>query len=1072
MRKAKAEFVSKHGHFWRVVREIIRWGALAVFIACVAIIFAESAVPAKQSGQQSGAVTDIIQDGINDGYDDVHLKEIQDFDIEISNQHINNVYHVQDIIRYEVTYTPVDTSYKNLIWSVNDPSLVSINEIKGEITCLLPGSVEITVKSEWKEELVKTLSFEIEEVLVESISVTNEKSISLNINDTHRIETSVLPNNAGNKKLIYSSSDDLIATVSPEGLVTANSAGNAVITISSESNPEAKDSISVEVNKSISYDVDKISHDDVHVYPSQTITSTGKFGPSGSTFSFDNLTVEKVDDVNNYLTISNGTINASKTSFTLKIKCANKTDIVDNDVVVKLTYNSNGTILEDTFVVHIHHIDQINSSYIDESKLTTNYSGKIYNNTYYSTTSNIVSDSITIKIPYTSEVTGAEYKFDKTGFTWTTPACVKVSSKNYKQIVIKPSVLAACSGEVTYTIKDIDGNNKTYTFTFEFVVVDDNSYIKDITFNTLYTLKHDSIYNSLYVNQEYEDVLSYSITAEGGKFNSSFASSGVYFSIPDTSLDKIEFIMDGDVPTGIKTLNNPGTAEILVVSKYETDIGYSNPTSVTIGITISDKPTKSIAYYNDNEIVDLDTPINIARDTEDIFVDFKLFNIVTLKDGQSFENEILMEYNCSIENDTIITYDPVSKLVHGINGGSTTITFSLDDPELVDLTKVVKIDVLYTPVDVNSIKLTFQATNNNIYNPYSPDFSKIPLGLTFNVLVEVNDDATNGAMGFSSSNPEIIEIDAETGVSKAVAVGTATIKVYSIEEPEIFVEKTITVTNTTSPFELFIDYEDDDKKMQTLKGDEFKVTLNNVTKLPSSYSAKLSYGESYRIRIIPKTTSSSTTLTYTYIGANADEKIATIDKAGYISTKAVGKQSIRITYGDPDCIQKYSVDLNLEVERSALLAYSELHTFIRKLFGHYGLFLCTAIPAMMFVCLSFSSYWKKLIATGVTTVIGFAVAGFSELVQMYTPGRGPSWKDVGIDFGGFVTTTAIFAVLFLIIILVKHVLKLKKQKIEEKTEVKKECKSEAQLAYEKRKLEKKLSKENNKNKNNKNPKKK
>ncbi|MBR2106915.1 MAG: VanZ family protein, partial [Treponema sp.] len=78
-----------------------------------------------------------------------------------------------------------------------------------------------------------------------------------------------------------------------------------------------------------------------------------------------------------------------------------------------------------------------------------------------------------------------------------------------------------------------------------------------------------------------------------------------------------------------------------------------------------------------------------------------------------------------------------------------------------------------------------------------------------------------------------------------------------------------------------------------------------------------------------------------------------------------------------------------------------LHRIVRKLFGHYGLFLATALAGMIFICMTFKGWKNKIFATLVYSVIGFVVAGGSELIQKYTPGRGPSWKDVGIDFGGF-----------------------------------------------------------------------
>lgn len=1049
MKKKGIKIKKPRGKFYWL-HELIRWGAFSVFLACVIVIFAESAMPGGQSGQQSGNVTDVIEGGINNDYDDKNLIDIEGFDIYQSP--VKDYYYINDVIKYTITYYPTHTSYKNLIWNVNDTSLVTIDQTNSTITCLKAGTVEIEVTSEKEPGLRKNITFDIKEIPVESVTIP-DKTVTLNINGIYVINPTVLPDRASNKQVSYSSSNDAVATVDSNGVVTAKSAGTAEILVSSVSNPEVNTSLSVTVNKSISYDVNMISHKDVDIYPSQTITSTGTFGPKAATFSLNNLSIEKTGDTNNAITITKKSVNAAATSFSLTIKCKNDMSITDSDVHVKLSYDSNGVFYNTTFVIHIHHVEEINSSLIDESKITSSYEAKIYNNTYYTTATNKTADSITIKIPYLSSVTSAEYKYNKNLFTWETSSNVKISSKNYKQAVIKPNSLDECEGWVKYTPnKNID---YSITFTFKYVVVEDSSRISDITFNNLYTMEQDNMVNELFVDQEYLNVMNYKITATGGKFNSSFSSSGIYFSIPESSQDKIEFIYEDTTIVGIKTLNNPGTAEILAVSKYETDINYSNVTTRTIKFNITDKPNLSRVFVNDQEYVDLTTPIVLERD-EEIVVDYKVYNVVTLKNCDSVENEIILPFVSSIDDESVISYNNESKIIAGIAGGTANITFGLEDTSLASLNKTVSINVNYIPVDKNSIKMSFHTDTINEYNSPTSDFSKVPVGQSFHVEVEVNEDATNGTMQFASSDSEIIEIDQVTGEAIAKAVGTATITTYSIEDPSIYSEKTIKVVNTSSPFLIEID----DLDSKNFK--EQKDTYGTVV----SYDATLSYGKSYQIKIRPLIKCSSTKFTVEYKSAhgNVTEKIATLDQAGNISLKDIGTTTFKITFGDDDCLSKYSVYLNLKIERSTAYTTSQLHTLVRKLLGHYGLFLCTAIPGLIWIAMTFKSDWKKLIATGIYVVVGFTVAGVSELIQKFTPGRGPSWKDVGIDFAGFMTSIGVFVVCLFIFMLIKHLIKLHKAKVTASTEVQKQCKSEAQLAYEKRKLEKQLSKKSNKKK--------
>ena len=78
--------------------------------------------------------------------------------------------------------------------------------------------------------------------------VTMEKhSLSLNVEDSEQLYANVLPVNADNKKLIWTTSDSEIAEVDVDGNVTAKKCGVAFVKATSEDNPFATDSCKVTV---------------------------------------------------------------------------------------------------------------------------------------------------------------------------------------------------------------------------------------------------------------------------------------------------------------------------------------------------------------------------------------------------------------------------------------------------------------------------------------------------------------------------------------------------------------------------------------------------------------------------------------------------------------------------------------------------------------------------------------------------------------------------------------------------------------------------------------------------------
>jgi len=83
-------------------------------------------------------------------------------------------------------------------------------------------------------------------VPVSSVSVT-PTTLSVAINQTFQLTPTVLPSNASNQNLTWSSSNSTIATVSSSGLVTGKGVGNANITVTSAADPSKTSTCAVTV---------------------------------------------------------------------------------------------------------------------------------------------------------------------------------------------------------------------------------------------------------------------------------------------------------------------------------------------------------------------------------------------------------------------------------------------------------------------------------------------------------------------------------------------------------------------------------------------------------------------------------------------------------------------------------------------------------------------------------------------------------------------------------------------------------------------------------------------------------
>ena len=99
--------------------------------------------------------------------------------------------------------------------------------------------------------------------------------------------------------------------------------------------------------------------------------------------------------------------------------------------------------------------------------------------------------------------------------------------------------------------------------------------------------------------------------------------------------------------------------------------------------------------------------------------------------------------------------------------------------------------------------------------------------------------------------------------------------------------------------------------------------------------------------------------------------------------------------------------------------------FIRKAIGHFGIFLVLGLFA---VGVYFSFINKRVLTLILLFGSGFLVAAISEFIQIFADSRGPSIKEVMIDYSGYLIGNGIVILFMFIIYSVK---KNKKRKLEE-----------------------------------------
>lgn len=974
-----------------VFKNIVQYLFLLLYIVCAVLIFVESAMPGSKSAKQSNDFTGLFEDEINDNYDSQRIKEIKDFGVSFykdKDESIildlsNSTFYVGDTIYYNFTYIPQDTSFKGINIDC-DSSFATIGADNSITFIKESSSLELTFTASKNSNLIKKFSIAVDPVLATSIEITNKPSSdeTFYVGQSYTLKTHIEPSNVTYTTVAFSSSDDTICSVDSDGRVEFKKSGTAIIYAKIN---KFEDSTTFIVKDKI---VQMVEVESISVNTKYELYSMGdsisvsiRYSPANATFNSTNIQFPSVDGISFKPIKSNQ----------IKITSDENENKSNSFKDLKLSYGSK--IETNSFDVDVKEKSKLNIDQIDTSKLKRSYYPSIYTNSHYSGIVTI--DSFSISIPY-KNINSKAYLLNnyKIEYDWTRLTCL---SQSYKSFTFKAKTDSDVSGEIKFYVDKFDTSN-AIVFTYQYQNDIQAGSVSGISLGNYFS-SNKSDENELLVNQTYDNVFS-NISIEPV----SFKYSGWTVSIIEGK--NLVELVESNNQYSIITNNQTGNVKFRFVSKLDNSI------SEDLIFSIVDKPNVMRVYDEGHNLLSNDSTISVD------YHDYKALNVEfafnrQFKDGTK-NDEVLLDdgtYSISSNNDNVVCND--DKLIFFANKKGST-SFKITSLQNDSLSFVFTIDVNF--IDIDSFDVVYNAGYYPGDNKGLDDFSKIALGSEFDIDVSMNNNASIKDVSFTSSDSSVISIS-QNGVGKAKKVGKSTITVTPISNPSLKKTKQIQVVDTVSPF--------------TINSKVFKAETFNSIDDGKKYEAKLFYGKNYKIGITTKEKVSCKNLSFECMDSsgNKTNNIVSVDKFGNISLLDIGKTTLKVTLGSDDTLVKYSVYIDLTIDRDISVMFSSLAKKLRKLVGHYLLFAVFAFLSVVFIFLVTNKIKTMLIGLGISSVLGFCVAGFSELTQLYTPNRSAQWRDVGIDFGGYMTTIAIFLICVGIWELIKYLARRRKNKV-------------------------------------------
>ena len=197
------------------------------------------------------------------------------------------------------TVLPANATDKAVTWSTSDATVATVDS-EGKVTALKVGSAIITAAA---GEKTAECSLTVIPVAVTGVTL-NKEELSLLPGETSTLVATVLPENAADKSVTWTSSNTTVATVDATGKVTAKAVGTTTVTVTTTDSGETA-SCTVHVNP-IAVTGVSLNNNTLRLVNGTSETLTVTVLPENAT----NKSVTWTSSNTSVATVSNGTVTA------------------------------------------------------------------------------------------------------------------------------------------------------------------------------------------------------------------------------------------------------------------------------------------------------------------------------------------------------------------------------------------------------------------------------------------------------------------------------------------------------------------------------------------------------------------------------------------------------------------------------------------------------------------------------------------------------------------------------------------------------------------------------------------
>lgn len=188
---------------------------------------------------------------------------------------------IEESKKINYTITPENATNKNVTWSTSDSTIVSVDST-GTIKGIAVGEAKVSLKT--SNNLSSTVAIKVNPIKGNKITL-NKTTTTLLIGSKEKLTATIEPANTTDKDIIWTSSDESIATVSTEGEILAKAVGECII------NARTKDGLTA----TCVVKVDPIEVESITLNVSQKELEVGSSFQLSSVINPSNATIKEIE---------------------------------------------------------------------------------------------------------------------------------------------------------------------------------------------------------------------------------------------------------------------------------------------------------------------------------------------------------------------------------------------------------------------------------------------------------------------------------------------------------------------------------------------------------------------------------------------------------------------------------------------------------------------------------------------------------------------------------------------------------------------------------------------------------